>query len=280
MSRRRIKNRTSNRVSLSSQAESDGLELGVLRPPGRPERTQKRPRRIEYVQETLRPLVCLVFVAPFLLTYEISSIFGDQMSAKSGIDQWLRWLMDQFGAGHLVILPLVTAGVLLNWHHQVRDSWAINPKVLVGMLAESIVLGIILFFAGNAVAQMTAVNPSDTRLALADDQSTICLGTTITFIGCGVYEELVFRLLMLSGMIYFGKRMFSTKQILPMAILITSFAFAILHYDLVNPSGATFDFYGFVFRFSASVVFCFLFLFRGFGIAVGTHVIYDVMTQF
>ena len=55
--------------------------------------------------------------------------------------------------------------------------------------------------------------------------------------------------------------------------------FAVLHYDLINPAGAPLNIYGFLFRFSASVIFCLLFLFRGFGIAVGTHVIYDVMTQ-
>ena len=231
------------------------------------------------MHQTLRPIVCLVFVVPLLLFYELGSIFANQMSGKSGIDQWLHWFMDHVGIGHLVILPLVTAGILLHWHHKIQDQWKIHPNVLFGMVAESACLGIILFFAGNAVSQMISVENELAAMSINVTGPENAWHSTITFVGCGVYEELVFRLMLLSGLIYLGKsflREFDSKAV---AIVLTSLIFAAVHYDMFNPAGSTFDFYEFLFRFSASVVFCLLFLFRGFGIAVGTHVIYDVMTQ-
>lgn len=231
------------------------------------------------MRETLRPIVCLAFVLPLLLIYELGSIFANQMSAKSGIDQWLHWFMEMAGIGHLVILPIVTTGILLHWHHKIKDQWRMHPNVLVGMLAESACLGVILFFAGNAVCRIIAAESELTTMAISDVQPINVWGTTITYIGCGVYEELVFRLMLLSGLIHAGKKYFPETELKTAAMIFTSLVFAALHYELFNPAGATIDVYEFLFRFSASIVFCLLFLFRGFGIAVGTHVIYDVMTQ-
>jgi hypothetical protein len=65
-----------------------------------------------------------------------------------------------------------------------------------------------------------------------------------------------------------------------MAIGMTSLLFAAAHYDWLNPAAAAFEWPGFMVRFLASVFFALVFLFRGFGIAVGTHVAYDVLTHF
>ena len=231
------------------------------------------------MRETLRPIVCLAFVLPLLLVYELGTIFANQMSGRSGIDQWLHWFMEMAGIGHLVVLPLVTIGVLLHWHHKINDDWKMHPNVLIGMMAESTCLGVILFFAGNAVCRVIAVESELATMAIANENSANLWCNTIAFIGCGVYEELVFRLLLLSGLIHAGKKYFPETEVKTLAIIFTSLIFAALHYDLFNPAAATIDVYEFLFRFSASIVFCVLFLFRGFGIAVGTHVIYDVMTQ-
>lgn len=231
------------------------------------------------MRETQRPIVCLAFVLPLLLIYELGSIFANQMSGKSGIDQWLHWFMEMAGIGHLVILPIVTTGILLHWHHKIKDRWEMRPNVLLGMLAESSCLGVILFFAGNAVCRVITADSDLATLAIANERSANFWCNTITFVGCGVYEELVFRLMLLNGLIHAGKKYFRETEVKTIAIVFTSLIFAALHYDLFNPAGGTLDVYEFMFRFSASIVFCLLFLFRGFGIAVGTHVIYDVMTQ-
>ena len=64
-----------------------------------------------------------------------------------------------------------------------------------------------------------------------------------------------------------------------LAVLVCSTVFALLHYDVINPAGTPFDWPSFFIRFLASVFFCVVFLTRGFGVAVGTHAAYDVLTQ-
>ena len=58
------------------------------------------------------------------------------------------------------------------------------------------------------------------------------------------------------------------------AIVITSFFFSMAHY--VGPHGERFIAYTFAFRFVAGAFFAVLFVFRGFGIAAGTHALYDI----
>ena len=252
---------------------------------GQKKQAKTRKTKSDYIRETMRPIVCLAFVLPMLFLYEFSSIFSNQLSGKSGIDLWLHRLMDSIGAGHLVILPVLTAGVLLYQHHASNDRWQFRPSVLLGMLAESACLGFILYFAGNAVYELLAVQSQSSNpivlaiLETGDAASGSLWQSTVTYIGCGVYEELIFRLLLLSGLIRVCKAYLDEPQAKAIAMVITSLIFAALHFDIFNPAGASFDVNGFLFRFFASLIFCVLYLFRGFGVAVGTHTIYDVMTQ-
>ena len=161
----------------------------------------------EYMRQTLRPVICLAFVLPLIFIHELGLINSDQLSGRSGIDQWLSWFLNLVGGGHLVVLPVVTAGTLLYFHHQLEDDWRFKPYVLFGMLAESFCLGAILFFAGNALYQMFSADyAANTTIAQASGLNAIsCWSTTITYIGAGVYEEVIFRLLLLNGLIYVGK---------------------------------------------------------------------------
>ena len=227
----------------------------------------------------MRPIVCLTFILPLLLFYEFGSIFTDQFAGKSGIDRWLHQWLESFGVEHLVILPILTAGALLFWHHEMADRWRFPPHVLFGMLVESCCLGIILYFAGNAVHEMIASTSQLDTLSIGDTPRPDWWSRTIAFVGCGVYEELVFRLLMLNGLIWLAKRCIHSGSAKVAAIVLTSLIFSAMHYDFINPGGSEFEIFSFVFRFSASLMFCLLFLLRGFGIAVGTHCTYDVLTQ-
>ena len=101
----------------------------------------------------------------------------------------------------------------------------------------------------------------------------------MAFIGSGIYEELFFRLILLVPTIHWASRLTNRKFGAVAGIILVSLVFATLHYEVVNPAGTAFDLSSFFFRFVASIVFCVLFLFRGFGIAVGTHVAFDVLTQ-
>ena len=98
----------------------------------------------------------------------------------------------------------------------------------------------------------------------------------VMFLGAGIYEELLFRLILLTATIG-ALRYCGMKRGLAVvaAVLITSLLFSVAHY--VGPYGEAFEMFGFLFRFVAGVFFCVLFVNRGFGIAAGTHAGYDIL---
>jgi hypothetical protein len=58
-------------------------------------------------------------------------------------------------------------------------------------------------------------------------------------------------------------------------LVVSSLLFSAAHY--VGPLGDTFEPYSFTFRTIAGLFFAGLFLWRGFGIAAGTHAAYDML---
>ena len=212
----------------------------------------------------------------------MGAIFWGNAALRSGIDQWLDRIVSTIGLGQQVILPLMTAAILIIWHHRIRDHWKFRGWVLTGMILESVGLGTILFCAASACNQLAGqMNGSSTWLNL----SSLLLqsewwSATIASIGSGIYEELIFRLLLLLPAIELLRRLGLPHVVsLVSGIFLVSLLFTGLHYDAINPAGAPLEPGSFIFRFTASIVFCFLFLFRGFGIAVGTHVAYDILAQ-
>ena len=240
----------------------------------------------KYQTETQRPLVCLVFVLPMLVFYEIGSIFLGGHSAssaaansvRSGIDQWFQQILQQFGFGQLVLLPLVTVGVILAWHHRVQDHWKIRPIVLLGMLTEAAGLGLILYCAANSLNLLFGgVAPADQVSAVLKSS---WWANSVSSVGSGIYEELIFRIILLVPAIYWLNQVLKDRKLaVGIGVIAVSLIFASIHYNVFNPAGNQFELSSFMFRFSASIVFCALFLYRGFGIAVGAHVAYDVLTQ-
>ncbi len=61
------------------------------------------------------------------------------------------------------------------------------------------------------------------------------------------------------------------------AVLLTSVVFSAAHY--LGPHGETFNSFSFAFRFLAGAFFAVLFVYRGFGVAAGTHALYDVFVS-
>lgn len=234
-------------------------------------------RQLIYHRESQRPWVCWLFVLPLILIYESVAINSYGQTVRSGLDQWIGYFLNWFGLGQVVILPIVTTGVLLLAHHRKQDHWNFNASVLGWMLVESLGLGLILFWAANAV-YLSSHPAMVAPYAIAIAPQT-WWPQTIAMIGSGIYEELIFRLILLTLAIQWMVRWTGIRQSHWVAIAIISLLFASLHYDFVNPAGGAFELSSFLFRVLASVVFSLLFLFRGFGIAVGTHVAFDVLTQ-
>ncbi len=238
----------------------------------------------EYWQQSRRPLAAVALVLPLLVLYEVGIVTLGNQAVRNGADVWLRQLLDLVGLGHYLLLPVLTLGLLLAWHHVRRDAWQIAPTVPLVMFAESAVLGLVLLIAGRLQAVLVhealipwQPDPATTYLPAAAIGGPL-LGRLLGFAGAGVYEEVLFRLLLLPGLVncaaWLGARRHAPAVV---AILLTSLIFSAAHY--VGPHGEAFNPFSFSFRCLAGAFFAVVFVYRGFGIAAGTHALYDVFVS-
>ena len=271
-------------TELSSNSSKKRVEKSV--------RSRQNPATVhsdgDYLTETRRPFVSLIFVIPILLTYELGVILLGNSSIRSGLDIWTSSALNLIGIGELFLLPFLTAFILMFMHHVREDRFGFHPSVITGMTIESFALALIvfcgakaqlLFWTVSAPALPMAMWITGNNEAIAGSQDFSFWTSLVAFCGAGLYEELVFRLMLIpvimAGLMKLGSQRVPSALV---AIVVTSLLFASVHYQLLNPAGPQLEWAGFMAKFIASVFFSLVFLFRGFGIAVGTHVAYDLLT--
>jgi membrane protease YdiL (CAAX protease family) len=218
------------------------------------------------------PLTSLVFSLPLVLAYEGGVLLLGRGSPRNGADVWLRQLLDMLGFGSYFLLPTLTVLGLLAWHHVEHDRWHFSPAVLAGMACEC------LLWAAGLIGLARLQQRAWEQLwpLAAEGLGAGFFGRIIGFCGAGLYEEVLFRLLLLPAVAWIlGRLGGSPAAALAWAVIVTSGLFSLAHY--VGPLGDTFDPYSFAFRMMAGVFFAVVFLVRGFGIAAGTHAAYDML---
>jgi membrane protease YdiL (CAAX protease family) len=99
----------------------------------------------------------------------------------------------------------------------------------------------------------------------------------IISLGAGIYEEILFRMLLLSILYFIIVKALRANPIIGSlcSILICAFIFSLMHY--IGPTGDSYSIGSFSFRLVAGIVLSAIFVFRGLGIAVYTHAIYDIL---
>lgn len=262
-------------------------------------RPKLSPRVRRYLADTRRPLVSLIFAAPLLIVYE-AGVIAFPHAARNGADVWMRNTLDAMGLGGYCLLPALTIGLLLAWHHTTHQPWRLPRWVLSGMFLESLLLGVLLLFAAHATTDWIQANPTaetlasfqaseprvcqiapqgvgdNARLWIAKPAASRMIARAVEYVGAGIYEEVLFRLLLLPMVLAFLATAISRKHLrVGLAVGATSFLFAAAHH--VGAHGEQFSTGVFLFRFLAGVFFAMLFLRRGFGIAIGTHAVYDLI---
>jgi hypothetical protein len=157
-----------------------------------------------YWRQSKRPLASLVFVLPLLVFYEAGVLLLGTQGIRNGADAWLRTLLDILGVGSYFALPVLTVALLLAWHHTTGDSWRFRGRVLAGMLLESAAIGLLLVLLARAQGSLAArlglaLAGTDTLGVAASLGETVAgwLARLVGFFGAGIYEEVLFRLLLL-----------------------------------------------------------------------------------
>ncbi|QDU06112.1 CAAX amino terminal protease self- immunity [Gimesia chilikensis] len=228
-----------------------------------------------YWFEARQPLVCLVFLAPLLLIYELGvlSMGGSQPELiRNGADYWMRSWLSQLGLTQTFLLPCLIVGTLLVWHLCCKHPWKVSAETLVGMFAESLLFAFCLIVLGQVQDLVFQQLPSPVMMFIKQESAS----RVVSFVGAGVYEEVMFRLLLLPiCYLLFRGMMLQARWSAVLAIISTSLIFSLAHY--IGATGDQFSVFSFTFRTLAGLFFAGLFFLRGFGITVGAHATYDII---
>lgn len=230
----------------------------------------------DYWQRSRQPFASLMFVLPLLLVYEGGVILLGPDAIRNGADVWMQQLMQWVGVGGFLLLPLLTVAILVAWHYMTRESWHVSGSVLYGMAVECAVLAAVLVVIAHLHVQLLSITGHAPACELQPSTAFRWFSVALVrYFGAGIYEELLFRLILLSAIVGLISLMgVSRRTQLISGIVMTSLIFSAAHY--IGPHGEPLELYTFVFRGVAGGFFAILFVVRGFGIAAGTHALYDV----
>jgi hypothetical protein len=235
-----------------------------------------------YWRASRAPRYALLFVWPLFLFYQVLVALepvGPQGSWRNGADVLLQQVFIAIAGSRGPLVFLITLNVVGGWlvaRDVHRQPGRLRAPFFLLMLGEALVLA---FAAGLTIGSLTAqlVQPPTLAIGVPDGAG---LSTRLMLaIGAGLYEELLFRVLLVGALAWLGRRVFHWKMPVAAAVAVGAGAllFAAFHY--VGPGGDPLQLYSFVFRTIGGLFFSALYVLRGFGIAAWTHALYDVLVM-
>lgn len=232
-----------------------------------------------YWDVTHRPLQCLVFLLPMVIAYEAGIIMlhgstPEYARPALAAKQILQWFFSLFGATGFYLPGLALLVVLFVIHLASHQPWKVLPQPLLGMAGESVLLAIPLLMLNHWLPSLSAVTVSGSANGAP---VTDGLDNLLLSVGAGLYEEMVFRLIIITLISIVLVDIARVRQVtgVALAVIVSSLLFAAHHY---HPIGAdVWSSREFAFRAAAGAYLAAVYVLRGFGLAVGCHVIYDVM---
>ena len=222
----------------------------------------------------------LLFALPLLLLYESMAVAlnqGTDMGIRNGADVLLRSVaaavLGDRGPvlfGGIVALLLLALAI----RDRRRAGVSLRPRLFVLMLIESAILAVVFgFVVGIVTAQLLNALPP---LATGQTSEMAWPVVFMVSLGAGVYEELVFRVLLVSGLLLLARTLFGMGRTGATAFAVVAGALIFSAFHYVGPYGDPLELPSFVFRTVAGLAFSGLYVTRGFGITAWTHALYDV----
>jgi len=274
-----------------------------------------------YLERSARPIYAVVFLLPFIVFYEVgtilinSDLLRQYWQGRVVAFSWLQKSLEHIGFSTKfawVATPLAVVLILIGLQLASRKRWRLWFADLWLMAVECIFLAIPLIVMGlflNRPARPQAdihqflrssvqiqTRPLSTcsstengpSLSPANDNNGNAsaiklLADIVTGIGAGIYEELVFRLILICLLMLLFQDLLQLNH--GSSVILSVFVSAALfsayhHIDFFSGQlyqRDPFNWTEFVFRTIAGVYFAVLFAVRGFGITAGTHAFYDVI---
>ena len=227
---------------------------------------------LSYWKVTKNIYYSLLFIFPMLFLYEIMcwlQFAGKSAEIRNGADVFLRQFIMGFGRHsesiYGLLLIIVFCGIMIINRNMLKNG-RLKFTFLLYMLAESLLwsLGflILMSISEKIILSILGRNIIPEQFYLA--------------IGAGIWEELLFRVGALGLCLSFLTKIIKYSGIFSaiIAIMFAAVLFSLFHY--IGPFGDMFTYKSFYIRTWAGIFLGSLYLFRGLGITVYTHIFYDM----
>lgn len=233
----------------------------------------------QYYKASREPRYSVVFALPLWLLYEgLAALMSHSTYAgvRNGADVLLKTVFVALGGrtGVTIFGLLIILGGAALVVRDLRGKGRLQPRVFLGMMAESIVYAALL---GTVVSALTALllRPG---LMVAQGGGLTQMGLStqlVVSLGAGLYEELLFRVLLVSAFLAIGHALGWRRPVsVAVALVASALIFSGFHY--IGPLGDTLTLASFTFRAVAGLALSGLYVTRGFGITAWAHALYDV----
>ncbi len=233
-----------------------------------------------YWQLSQTPRYSLLFALPLFIGYEVLQLAvsgGPGGDIRNGADVILQSLFAELMGrrGPMVFeIALIVLGLALVAYDLRRHGRHLSRMIFFGMSLETLALAI---FCGVLVGGITSHLFGAMGLSIGGQIERTPLPVRLMLsLGAGLYEELLFRVIIVGVLAWGGHRILGWSARLSgiVAVTVGALAFSAVHY--VGTYGDQLTLYSFVYRTLAGVFFSALYLLRGFGITAWTHALYDV----
>ena len=227
---------------------------------------------MSYLLKSRTSFYSFLFTLPLFFLYEVNILFlswDDILVVRNGADFLMRNILESFDIYGLYGLGLVFfLGLLVTYIFFIKEDQQqeVNVNFLFIMLAESMLWSLVLYFLLFKF-MVLLMNPVG---------KTILQQVTLA-IGAGIYEEFLFRVLLIAGLsgilgfVFMWDKTF--KNII--AVVLSGGIFSAFHF--MGEYGDFFSMELFLIRFFAGLILGVLYTYRGFGITAYTHSIYDLI---
>ena len=278
--------------------------------------------RDSYFERTSRPIYAIVFLLPFIVFYELGTILINtdvlnQTQVRVVAFVWLQSFLDEYvGLGSRlawIAPPLAAIVILIALQITSKKDWRFwlgdIPPMAVECTLLAVPLIVLTLFLSGSTGPQSGIAQFDTgvlRTQTERSRSPSLVGTNslssptteaggtqtesqsvwpsiVIGIGAGIYEELVFRLILICVLMLLFQDVLrlSRKSSIILSVLISALLFSAHHHvDLLSGQANAADPFTlgrFAFRTIAGIYFAVLFAIRGFGITAGTHAFYDII---
>ena len=269
-------------------AGASGGASGTAAPPPR------RTGLAGYAHATRTATYAFLASLPLFLLYEVGVVLANQGTVggeiRVGADVWIKQALASLGVQGALLLGavVIVIGGVVFWMERERRP-PLEARYFGGIVVESLVYAVVLAFlvsglvgavfgAALGIAPEAAGGASGGVLLAAQSamrQLSLPLQLALS-IGAGLYEELVFRVLLVGGLFLVLKKLVADQRVAyAVAAVAGALVFSAVHY--MGSLGDAFELSSFTYRFVFGLALNGVFLLRGFAVAAWTHALYDVL---